>query len=280
MLLDSKGKYLPIYSFWGSHRCAFEDFTLHRMLGRGANGEVWLAEYEAEEKMVALKIFKVGDPSKRSLLEAIRTEEVLLATLDHQNIPKLYCSMQQGDNVILAMEYIMAVDLHSQLGGRSKPMPLAFTEKVLRQVINALGYVHSRGVIHRDIKLENLLMTSQGDVYLIDFDHATYAPHGSDLPAGTTLNNTPEMLQSEHYDDGVDWWALGLVLYELVTLHHPFQEFSSQTDALFERVAKGVPRTGIRRVDRLLGRLCDLDPDKRWTFGKGNFQKIRNHKLV
>ncbi|PJF17284.1 putative cAMP-dependent protein kinase 5 [Paramicrosporidium saccamoebae] len=250
MLLDSNGQYIPIYPQWGSQQCSANLFHMESPLGRGGNAVVVRAQHRDNGKTVAIKIFTVDDSEDNvGLIEAIRTEEVLLALLDDPRFPKLWCSFKEGQQVFLVMQYLDGVNLFTELCSTPVPFRLNFTIRVMAEIVEALEFLHRRHIIHRDVKLENIIVTQDGHVYLIDMEHAVYAPDGATLPAGTSCNMAPEMWESKGYDDGVDMWALGLALYEMTTLRHPFQNYLSSNDRLFEAISRGVPATGEPNVD-------------------------------
>lgn len=276
-LTDKDGIYMPIYRTWKGRTCTPSSFTRIELIGEGRHGKIFRAwNYNGDE--VALKIFKATDMHSPEYASMIRNEEVMLANLDFPGIPKLYCSFLRrtdlGISVVFAIEYVPGKNLLEWLSRLPHGPSPSSTKSVISQLANIVSYLNTYDIIHRDVKMENVLVTDGGAVYLVDFGHALHAPKGATGLYGTLLNMPPEMLSGKVYDDGVDWWGVGLILYELVTGRHPFINYQGGLKKLLPQVKKGLPATGIYVVDEVIGHICDVDPRKRWTVGNGDFGRF------
>lgn len=221
-------------------------------LGEGAFGDVWLARErirahtgaEHSGRKVAVKRIRkpnssVGlDPEEHDSEEAItdlRIEVDLMKSLDHPSICRLLQVYEDPKNLFLVMEHIKG----GELCDRVMEMESGFGEReaaqVIRQSAAALSYCHSHGVVHRDIKPENILVADaeEGDevnedeevtIKLIDFGLSCKILQGAKLKAkvGTFLYSAPEILRGDLCDEKVDTWALGCVLYALLSGNSPF----------------------------------------------------------
>lgn len=223
-------------------------------LGEGAFGDVWLAQERIRAKtanetvgrLVAVK--RVRKPNSEVNLddedadsaEAIvdfRTEVELMRSLDHPSICRLMHVHEDAKNIFLVMEHIKGQELFqrvSEMGSFGEEE----AAQVIRQSASALGYCHSRGVVHRDIKPENILVmdpidcqegqSPSGRTYitakLIDFGFGCRILAGAKLKAkvGTFMYTAPEVLKGEDCDEAIDNWALGCVLYSLLSGLSPF----------------------------------------------------------
>jgi tRNA A-37 threonylcarbamoyl transferase component Bud32/tetratricopeptide (TPR) repeat protein len=193
-------------------------------LGRGAMGVVYLAQDPALGRLVAVKALnghldnaKNGDSS--SFLREARTA----GSLDHPGIVTVH-DADDGERPFIAMEYVQGTDLKEVLRP-GKPLPDDFVIKVTEQVAEALDYAHARGVVHRDIKPGNILITTNETVKLTDFGIAsapTVAESSERL--GTPHYVAPEQLRGEAVDGRADVFALGVVVYEMLTGKRPFED--------------------------------------------------------
>lgn len=213
-----------------------------RRIGSGAYGKVYSAIEKATGNPLVLKVCPLGEDRNYYLQNEIQIN----SELNHIGIPKFYgyfCETEKEEDtsviivlVVLVFELILGDNLHTLITGKNeedRPLPgIVFPEsdvkQILRSLLDILEYIHSRGVIHRDVKLENILLVREGftiqRVYLIDYGLAEYKnPDLFDF-VGTLYYISPEMIAGQCYDEKVDIWALGVVLVELLTGHTPFND--------------------------------------------------------
>ncbi|PJF16773.1 hypothetical protein PSACC_03408 [Paramicrosporidium saccamoebae] len=267
---DAQGNYQLIFTEYRNRTCRPEHFQKLRKLGSGARGQVWRARHDSG-MFVALKVMHDKGPIA---YKRIRAEEVFLARLDHVSIPKLYCSFQENGQTVLAMTLAEARDLFDWIY-EQRLLP-RLTRRVMVQLVNVLGYLHANNVMHRDVKPENMMVTEAGHLYLVDYDHAFMTEAMLSTPCGTLMNMAPELLRREPYNNGIDWYAAGLVLYEMVMGVHPYDRIRDR-DGMLERAARGCPRTGDRLVDDLVGKLSHVQMRLRWSVANGNWKDIITH---
>ena len=186
-------------------------------LGRGAMGVVYLAQDPALGRLVAVKALNGHNGDSSSFLREARTA----GSLDHPGIVTVH-DATDGDRPFIAMEYVQGTDLKEVLRP-GKPLPEDFVLKVTDQIAAALDYAHARGVVHRDIKPGNILITANETVKLTDFGIAsapTESPTAERL--GTPHYVAPEQLRGEPVDARADVFALGVLIYEMLTGKRPF----------------------------------------------------------
>ncbi len=207
-------------------------YEVIRELGRGAMGTVYLARDTALGRLVALKTFRVplhedldledsGVRRRRALREAQRA-----GTLSHPNVITIYDLVESPgeDSFYIVMEYVEGQGLDARIRAEG-PMPLADVAPLIAQIASALDHLHARGIVHRDVKPGNVLVAEDGRVKITDFGIAR-----SDDPAhtletevyGTPYYMAPEQIQGKPVDARTDVFALGVVLYELLTGCRPF----------------------------------------------------------
>lgn len=213
-------------------------FCLLRELGRGGMGTVWLAErVDGEfEQQVAIKLIQPGWQAAETLTR-FRAERQMLAGLKHPNIAHLIDGGLNSDGrPWLALEYVDGVDLRQYCS--KNELTLTRRLELFRTVCNAVSYAHTRLIVHRDLKPSNLLVTHDGTVKLLDFGIAKLlaadTPQVSQLRTFTPEYAAPEQVRGEAITTRVDVYALGLLLYELITDRRPYQ-LQNSTPAAYER---------------------------------------------
>ncbi len=201
-------------------------------LGRGGMGEVYLAHDTLLKRKVAVK-FLVGDPTReRAARERLRREARSAAALDHPYVCKVY-EVGEADGVdFIVMEYVEGQTMAAQL--REGPLPVEQALRVGLEVAEALAAAERSGILHRDLKPGNLILTRDGHVKVMDFGLAKRLEAADDEPTqgltreGTTLGTlaymSPEQALSKPLDGRSDIFSFGIVLYELITGVHPFQK--------------------------------------------------------
>jgi predicted Ser/Thr protein kinase len=223
-------------------------FTIEGALGSGGMGEVYLARDTRLKRFVALKRIAAHlrdnpDYRRRFLNEAERGSQ-----LNHRSIVRIYDVVEDGADVFVIMEYVEGATLRTRIGSISLEELL----NIARQCGEALAVAHQHGIVHCDIKPENILITSEGEVKILDFGVAKYLPHrdGDDptstldssftgVMSGTPAYMPPEIFLEQMPDARADIFSLGVVLYELWTGHHPFR--GSTTIETANRILKASP---------------------------------------
>lgn len=193
-------------------------FVLVRRLGAGGSGSVWLARDNQLGHLVALKILADDLVQEVSAVAALQRECERVRTLNHPNILQVEAMHRSAQHVWIAMEYVGGGDL-TQLRGRSTTEILRATIPVAR----ALAQAHRSGVVHRDVKPANVLLTSDGAPRLTDFGIALAT---AELPAraaqGSRFNMSPQQLDGERASPADDIYGFGALLYELMSAYPPF----------------------------------------------------------
>ena len=203
-------------------------FRKIRSLGRGQSGEVWLVEQE-DASLVAMKQVYIEDES------VINQEVSALETLEHPNIIQYHESFVQEGYLHIIIDYAEGGDLATRIrAAKSKPyhFPEAQIRKWFIQMATALDYIHSKKIVHRDLKTQNIFLTKTGDVKIGDFGICRVFSKSDELAStsvGTPYYIAPEVCKGELYSYKADIWSLGCILYELCTLQRPFKGESIAT---------------------------------------------------
>ena len=245
-------------------------YELEALLGRGGSGEVWRAKDLVTGRAVAVKFVdldRVGDPSE--LTETIgrfRREAKLVTGLRHPNMVAALDAGRVGDQLYLVMELAHGVSLAQMTSDRrARGMGLLPVGSVLRiadEVSVGLATAHAAGVVHRDIKPGNLMVTAQLNVKIVDFGIARLLDDNAPrltrqgYTIGTPAYMSPEQARDEDVDGRTDIYSLGCVLYELLSGEQPFQAPTSEAILMMQLETRAAPLRQVR--PDLSAGLCDL----------------------
>ena len=216
-----------------------EDFEFGPKIGKGKYGDVFLCQHKQTNFIVALKIL---DKMKIRMMRAQRQivrEIKYHSYVKHENIIKLYGVFNDDEKIYMILEYANDGEVYKEL--KSSPGK-KFTEekasKYIRQVLEAINYLHENSIIHRDLKPENLL-NSFGVIKLADFGWSVFSPENANKRktfCGTMDYVPPEMVQGDKYDYHSDNWSVGILAYEFVAGSPPFGRMN-QTET-FDSIIK------------------------------------------
>ena len=255
---------------------ALGGYRIERLLGHGGMGMVFLAYDTTLHRQVAVKVMGShadSDTSRAQLLREARNA----AALNHPNICTIYEVGEANGAAFIAMEYVEGRPLSDRL--EERPLPLDEALRYAVQAAEALAFAHDHGVVHRDFKAANTIISSGGWLKVVDFGLARRADAMmtaattmvSLVPAGTAAGTpyamAPEQVRGESVDPRTDVWALGVLLYEMVTGATPFA--AATTPDLFSAILRDDPRPLPDDVPRdiraVIGRCLAKVPEQRYA---------------
>jgi serine/threonine-protein kinase len=248
-------------------------YSLERELGRGGMGVVYLAREVRLDRPVAIKLLPPSKASDPKLRERFLREARTAAKLSHPNVIPIHAVEEIGEFVFFAMAYIEGETLTERVRRRG-PLAPSDASRVLRDVAWALAYAHQQGVIHRDVKPDNILLESTGRVLVADFGIASVVQGAGALAGGEVIGTpefmSPEQALGEPVDARSDLYSLGIVGYFAFSGTLPF-EADRATDVLAKQVTEPappltaaaplVPRRLAQAIDRCLAKDRDERPD-------------------
>ncbi|MHB0874526.1 MAG: serine/threonine-protein kinase [Anaerolineae bacterium] len=207
-------------------------------LGRGGMADVFLAFDEKRRAEVAVKVLREDLAEDPEFLERFQREADALARLDHPYVVRFYSLEREGATAFIVMDYVAGSTLRSRLAEAGGPLPLSEVTRIMRQVGSALQYAHNEGFIHRDIKPGNIMLREDGSALLSDFGIARAAEAATMTQGslGTPAYMSPEQILGRPPDPRTDVYALGVVLYEMLTGRRPFLGDSGTGTSTTERV--------------------------------------------
>ncbi|KAJ1971095.1 hypothetical protein H4R35_005469 [Dimargaris xerosporica] len=207
-------------------KVGLDDFLVLRLIGRGAYGKVFLVQHKASGQYFAMKTVHKGRLAQCERDVAFtKAERTILEDVKHPFIVQLFYAFQTETKLYLILEYVSGGELFHHMNTER-----LFTERVARffvaELVLALEHLHALGIIYRDLKPENCLIDRDGHTVLTDFGLSKLGlPRDGKTSTfcGTIEYMAPEVLDEEPYDQSVDWWSLGILLYDMLTGSPPFK---------------------------------------------------------
>ena len=193
------------------------DFSNLEVIGRGAFSTVYRGVYEKAHQMVALKAIAKCGSSESS----IRKEIELHRSLDHPLIAEYYGTIDLPEQTVMVMEYVKGYSLLDSLN-QTGCCQESEAQKIFCQIVSAVKYLHGRNIAHRDLKLENILLTFQRDIKLIDFGFSAAVNGLLTTQCASFPYAAPELFNGDGYTEKVDIWALGVILFGMLVGELPF----------------------------------------------------------
>ncbi|KAF8314875.1 kinase-like domain-containing protein [Cantharellus anzutake] len=279
-------------------------FAKIRLIGRGDVGKVYLVKHKATEKLYAMKVLSKKEMIARKKIKRALAEQEILATANHPFIITLYHSFQSDNYLYFCMEYCSGGEFFRQLQMLpSKCLAEEDARFYAAEVVAALEYLHLLGFIYRDLKPENILLHESGHIMLSDFDLAKASGEPGGNPAsivtgvtpGVPLVDTksctahlrtnsfyiaPEVIKNLGHTSSVDWWTLGILIYEMIYATTPFKgrdRSATFTNVLANEVRFPDSTTGSPQCRDIILRLLHKDEWRRLG-SKSGASEVKQHK--
>ena len=247
-----------------------------RLLGKGAFGKVNLSLHVLTGRLVAIKSINKTRLTSERQKSKITQETNIMKNLSHSNyVVKVFETYETHKHICIVMEYICAGDLLSYIRKRSK-LSETTAKYIFKQIVLGLQYIHSKGIVHRDIKLDNILIDLDNNIKICDFGVSKKIRKGESMTeqCGTPAYIAPEILKNKGYEGfTVDIWSAGVVLYAMLSGIVPFKGKNLQElqELIMEGKYKPISEIS-KEANHLIKCLLEVDPKKRITI-----QNILNH---
>jgi len=264
-------------------------YKILEKLGEGGMGVVYKAEDTKLKREVAIKFLPRQILSNAEERQRFEIEAQAAAALNHPNIATIYAIEESGNEVFIVMEYINGIELGNKI---KKGLP-AIEEaiKIMEQIAEGLNAAHQKGIIHRDIKSSNVMITQNNKVKIMDFGLAKVGGTSMITKFGTTMGTTaymsPEQARGDKVDNRTDIWSMGVLFFEMLTGKFPFKgEFdqaviysilNEEPDSVLS-IKKDLPS----HLDQLIGKMLKKDLDSRYKSANdflADLRDIKNNKV-
>jgi len=243
-----------------------EHYHFVRLIGKGAFGKVILGIHILTGKYVAIKTIDKKYMKDKFSRHKVFQEVYILKKVRHSNVIRLLEVFEDSDRMLIVMEYAAGGDLLQYVRTKG-PLEESKARIVFRQIVYGLGHVHARGVLHRDIKLDNILLDVKGNVKICDFGVSRIINNDDPIKeqCGTPAYIAPEVITNEGYKGFyIDHWSLGVLLYAMITAKVPFH--ASNMQELLEVIMKKKLRFSLtvsKLVVDLIESLLKINPVER-----------------
>ena len=249
-----------------------------KSIGEGAFASVWKVRHKISKRIFAIKVMNKENIIRNNMIDQINKEIEIMYKLDHPNIIKLYSHFEDNDHFCLIMEYASKGHLF-HLIKKNKKLNQVIAKKYIKELISAVDYLHTRNppIIHRDIKPENILIDKDGKCKLADFGWANY-DNGEKIREsffGTPEYLAPEIVNQNAHDKRLDIWALGILLFEMLTGRTPFNlcGYNNQLYNSIRTLNINWPDDFPYLAKDLISRILCINPDDRLSL-----DEIINHQ--
>ncbi|OJJ80502.1 cAMP-dependent protein kinase catalytic subunit pkaC [Aspergillus glaucus CBS 516.65] len=260
------------------NKYSLEDFALQRTLGTGSFGRVHLVQSTHNHRFYAMKVLKKAQVVKMKQIEHTNDERKMLSRARHPFLITLWGTWQDSRNLYMVMDFVEGGELFSLLR-KSQRFPNPVAKFYAAEVTLALDYLHTQQIIYRDLKPENLLLDRHGHLKITDFGFAKEVPDITWTLCGTPDYLAPEVVSSKGYNKSVDWWSLGILIFEMLCGFTPFWDSGSPVK-IYENILRGKvkypPYLHPDAVD-LLSQLITADLTKRLGNLHGGSDDVKQH---
>ncbi|EPZ34296.1 Protein kinase, catalytic domain-containing protein [Rozella allomycis CSF55] len=256
------------------------DIKKLEIIGEGSFGRVWLVQHIATGKYMAMKTLLKKQLIEENCVQRVIQERNLQQCLSSPFVVPVLGSFQDDEHIYILMEFVIGGELYSyvKLSGNLQSDEAKF---YAAELVLILEYLHTNNIIYRDLKLENLLLDCTGHLRITDFGFSRYLTPGSKAKSfcGSPCYTAPEIIMGIRYNESVDIWALGIIIYELFTGQSPF--WATDVNVVYRRILYEkleFPYYFDSEAQDLVSRLLVKDVAKRLGCGHKKIAEIKGHK--
>ena len=246
--------------------CIENDFELigNKPIGNGAFGKVWKVIHINTKKEYCIKILNKRDIIEQKLIKQLNKELSIMYEINHPHSIKLVNHFEDDKKIYMIMEYANNGNLFSYM--KKNKLNNETIIQFLRETISIVKYLHSLNIIHRDIKPENLLLDNNFRIKLCDYGWATHYNNNEHINTfcGTPEYVAPEIIKKEFYDEKIDIWSIGVLLFEMICNYSPFSD--KNNNERFKNIIKGKinwPKNINFKAKKLIEKILKINPNER-----------------
>ena len=262
-------------------RIKVKDYEKLKTVGLGSYGRVRLCKNKKTGNIFVMKILKKNDIIKQKQVDHVYSEFNILTMLKHPFIVQLFgYNFEDPKYIYFIMEYIQGGELFTLLRTKGT-FPVPQTKFYIAHIITIFEYLHSKNIVYRDLKPENILINKNGYLKLTDFGFAKQLENEKTYTlCGTPEYLAPEIILNKGHGKAVDWWTLGILLYEMLVGIDPFSDDDPMKT--YQKILKGkinFPKTINKDAKSLIKHLLTQDTSKRYGCLKNGVKDILNHRF-
>lgn len=261
-------------------KCTASNFVFANTLGTGSFGRVFLARRKDDSTAppVAIKRLKKAAVIRQKQVDHILSEKRILQMINHPFTVNMLGTFRDDRYLYIVMEYVIGGEFFTVLR-KNRRFENDASRFYAAQVTCIFEYLHGRNIIYRDLKPENLLVDSEGYLKLTDFGFAKVIEHRTYTLCGTPEYIAPEVLLNKGHGKPVDWWTMGILIYEMIVGYPPF--FDDEPMGVYQKILGGrivFPKFFDKNAKMLVKRLLTPDLAKRYGNLRNGVADIKEHK--
>lgn len=217
----------------------FKDLVKFRILGVGTFGKVWLVSHKRTGTPYALKMLNKREIIGHHQVEGVIREKNIMSSIDHPFVVNLVSTFQDERSLYMLIELVQGGELFSVIHTEARDgIPNANARFYAACILESLSHLHHRSICYRDLKPENILIDGKGYCVLVDLGFAKIVVDKTYTLCGTPEYLAPEIILSKGHDKGVDYWAFGVLIYEMLVGRSPFYSYGTDQVSLFKRIVQ------------------------------------------
>ncbi|KAM9967570.1 hypothetical protein ACTFIW_001654 [Dictyostelium discoideum] len=255
-----------------------KEFKQIRVIGTGTFGKVYLIQNTKDGCYYAMKCLNKAYVVQLKQVEHLNSEKSILSSIHHPFIVNLYQAFQDEKKLYLLFEYVAGGEVFTHLR-KSMKFSNSTAKFYAAEIVLALEFLHKQNIVYRDLKPENLLIDNQGHIKITDFGFAKRVEDRTFTLCGTPEYLAPEIIQSKGHGKAVDWWALGILIFEMLAGYPPF--YDDDTFAIYNKILAGritFPLGFDVDAKDLIKRLLTADRTRRLGALRDGALDVKNHR--
>lgn len=255
-----------------------KEYDILTTLGTGTFGRVVLTRHKENKDYFALKMMRITEVIRLKQIEHVKNEKEILAQISHPFIVNMMWAYHDNTYLYMLLEFVPGGELFSYLRNYGR-FNNTWSNFYACEIVCALEYLHGKNIVYRDLKPENLLLDREGHLKITDFGFAKKLEDRTWTLCGTPEYLAPEIIQSRGHNKAVDWWSLGILIYEMLVGYPPF--FDENTFKIYEKILEGKiewPRHLDPVAKDLIKKLLVQDRTKRLGNMKNSTDDVKRHK--